>query len=92
MSTSQCVPQLLVALDAHHSRPLHPSPLEAVVQHWAAELAALLAAEQHWAAELAALLAVEQHLAAELIEPPPQVAAQAVVQRLAVAESQLCQT
>ena len=78
MSTSQCVPQLLVALDAHHSRPLHPSPLEAVVQHWAAELAALLAAEQH--------------LAAELIEPPPQVAAQAVVQRLAVAESLLRQT
>ena len=82
MSTSQCVPQLLVALDAHHSRPLHPSPLEAVVQHWAVELAALLAA----------LLAAEQHLAVELIEPPPQVAAQAVVQRLAVAESQLRQT
>ena len=87
MSTSQCVPQLLVALDAHLSRPLHPSPLEAVVQHWAAllavELAALLAVERH--------LAVEQHLAAELVEQPPQVAAQAVVQRLAVVESQLRQ-
>ena len=87
MLTSQCVPQLLVALDAHLSRPLHPSPLEAAEQHLAAELAV----EQHLAAELAAELAVVQHLAAELVEQPPQVAAQAVVQRLAVAESQLRQ-